>query len=113
MVGYRLAMIGSVKDEILNMTDLAYALAAFLREDYPGSLSKRFGEELEESAKEIQILEQIAVLRGCLKKGGEPDAERACLLLLDDFRSGRLGRITLEKAAEPVEKENAERSNLI
>ena len=107
MVGYRLAMIGSVKDEILNMTDLAYALAAFLREDYPGSLSKRYGEELEESAKEIQILEQIAVLRGCLKKGGEPDAERACLLLLDDFRSGRLGRITLEKAAEPVEKENA------
>ena len=70
-------------------------LITFLDRDYPGCLKARYGEELE-SGTPIQVLEQIARIRACLKKGGEYDYGRAANLVLDDFRSGKLGKITLE-----------------
>lgn len=94
--GLRLALIGSMNDEILNQEELAASLAGFLQERYPQALSQRYGLESGQEEKDDQLLSRIALARSCLQKGGEPDCGRAARLLLDDFRSGRLGNITLE-----------------
>ena len=94
-VGMRLAMIGSIKDEILNTDELALNLIRFLMEHYPGRLTERYG--CEETAQEaLTVYEEIARRRGCIKKGQELDYTKTGMLLLDDFRSGKIGRITLE-----------------
>lgn len=93
-VGLRLAFIGSIKDEILNITELSLELILFLQKHYPGILSQRYG-ILEEQDK-VKVLEEIANVRSCKLKGDEADYEKAAGLLLDDFRNGKLGRITLE-----------------
>lgn len=98
-VGQKLSMIGSVKDDILNMTDLAYELMMFLHSNYEGILEDRYGltgEDCTDILGTAGVLEEIALNRHCLAKGGNPDADRAALLLFDDFRSGRLGRLSLE-----------------
>ena len=95
-VGVRLAMLGSVNDEILNLEELASKLGAFLQEHFPGALDERYKGEFSPADEPWQILEKIAKARGCLSKGGEADLKKAASFLLDDFRSGRLGRITLE-----------------
>ncbi len=93
MVGLRLAFIGSINDQILNRDELAMELLRFLIAHYPDSLKERYQVEGQDAA---QALEQIAKIRGCLMKGGEADLSKAAGLLIDDFRSGKLGRITLE-----------------
>lgn len=93
-VGLRLAWIGSIKDEILNTEELAAELTGFLVKSYPGVLNEKY--EIEESADGFANLRGIAESRHCLVKGNELDTEKAAKLLLDDFRNGRLGRITLE-----------------
>lgn len=93
-VGLRLAWIGSIKDEILNTEELAAELTGFLVKSYPGILQAKYG--IEESEDGFQNLRGIAESRHCLIKGNELDTEKAAKLLLDDFRNGRLGRITLE-----------------
>lgn len=93
-VGIRLAYVGSVKDDLLNLEELALMLIGFLKEKYPGNIHERYG--VEEEGKELNILENIAKTRGCLKKGEELDYAKASALLFDDFRAGKLGRITLE-----------------
>ena len=95
-VGLRLALIGSINDEILNIDELAMELITFLREQYPGTLEKRFQLEESEEKSAVQMLEEIARVRGCLIRGGELDYGKASKLLMDDFRSGKLGRVTLE-----------------
>ncbi len=99
-VGLRLAMIGSINDTILNTTELSLELIRYLSSAYPSALVERFGIEaigkLETFSDSLPILEQIAIKRGCLIKGGEADFDRAALLVLDDFRSLRLGTISLE-----------------
>ena len=95
-VGLRLALIGSINDEILNIDELAMELITFLRKQYPGTLEKRFQMEESEEKSAAQILEEIARVRGCLIRGGELDYGKASKLLMDDFRSGKLGRVTLE-----------------
>ena len=95
-VGLRLALIGAIKDEILNIDELSLALIRILVSDYPGALTGRYG-ELDESAEPVKILEQIAVNRNCVSRGNELDYSRAAALILDDFRSGKTGRITLER----------------
>lgn len=97
-VGLRLALIGSIKDELLNMTELSCIFINFLKEHYKGLLKERY--ETDESETDIQILEGIAKVRSCLLKGGAYDTDKAALLFIDDFRSGRLGKITLEFAGE-------------
>ena len=95
-VGLRLALIGSINDEILNIDELAMELITFLRKQYPGILEKRFQLDESEEKSAVQILEEIARVRGCLIRGGELDYGKASKLLMDDFRSGKLGRVTLE-----------------
>lgn len=94
-VGLHLAMIGSINDEILNVEELALSVIDYLTAEYPGTLEKRFG--FEGMTDRVEILGEIARVRGCLKKGNELNYEKAARLLMDDFRSGKLGRITLEK----------------
>lgn len=97
-VGMRLAYIGSIKDDILNMEELSLTLIDFLREKYSGALEKRY--QIQEEGTAVQILEAIARSRGCLKKGEKLDYAKASLILFDDFRSGKIGRITLEWVPE-------------
>ena len=95
-VGIRLAYVGSIKDDILNMEELALSLIGYLKEHYPGVLQKRY--ETDETGELLEILQGIARARGCLKKGEELDYAKASGLFFDDFRGGKLGRITLEWA---------------
>lgn len=95
-VGLHLAMIGSIREEILNVDELSMELIGFLAEKYPGVLTERYA-VLAEDDEPAVLLGQIAQRRGCILKGNEPDYGKASSLLLDDFRSGRLGRITLER----------------
>lgn len=100
-VGEKLAFVGSVKDEILDVETLAARLLDTLRPDYAALLAARYHLE-EAEARETpgpELLERIAKKRGMLVSGGEADTERAAVMLLDEFRGGVLGRITLE---EPV-----------
>lgn len=92
-VGLRLAFIGSINDQILNRDELATELLRFLITNYPDALKERYQIDGGDAP---WALEQIAKVRGCLMKGGEPDLAKAAGMLLDDFRSGKLGRITLE-----------------
>lgn len=92
--GLNLAFVGSINDEILDPTELALKLAEKLKTAYPGSLFTRYGTEEDENT--AVILEKIALKRGCLKKGNEPDLDKAAKIILDEFRSGKLGKITLE-----------------
>ena len=92
-VGLYLAFIGSINDNILNQEELAMELLKFLLVNYPDALKERYqiaGED------EVGALTQIARIRACLSKGGAFDLPKAAAILLDDFRSGKLGRITLE-----------------
>ncbi len=96
--GLRLAMIGSVKDEVLNTEELSLGLLEFLRTDYPGVLAGRYG--IRETEDTFSMLSQIAENRGCLLKGGELNLGKAVGILLEEFRSGKLGRFTLEVPKE-------------
>ena len=100
-VGLRLALIGSIRDEILNTDELAVELIRFLKTQYPGILTERY--EVEETQKETELLCGIAENRKCITKGGELDYSKAAALLIDEFRSGKLGKVTLEW---PKEQEN-------
>ena len=95
-VGIRLAYVSSIKDDILNMEELALSLIGYLKKNYPGVLQERY--EADETGEALEILQGIARARGCLKKGEELDYAKASSLFFDDFRSGKLGRITLEWA---------------
>lgn len=92
-VGLKLALIGSMNDEILNIEEMAVDLITFLQENYDGVLDKRYQITKE---KAVDILEEIGRNRRCFLKGEQIDYRKASHLLLDDFRSGRLGKITLE-----------------
>ena len=98
-VGLRLAMIGSINDEILSMEDLAFSTIAFLQNRYPDHLQERY--QIEPDGMEtLEVLDSICRKRGCLKRGQEPDYARVSGMILDDFRTGKLGKITLELPAQ-------------
>lgn len=99
-VGERLACIGSIKDDLLNMEELALILIAYLKERYPGALEKRYG--VSEGGEALAVMEEIAKVRGCVKKGDELDYAKTAGIIFDDFRSGKTGRITLEWAEQEV-----------
>lgn len=94
-VGLRLAFIGSIKDEILNTEELALEFIKFMGGEYPGVLEEKY--QIPFWGDCFEALRGIAESRHCLVRGNELDTEKAASLLLDDFRNGRLGRITLEK----------------
>ena len=93
-VGLRLALIGSIKEEILNTTEMAMEFIGFLKTSYEGVLVERFSVDV--SKETLDILEEIARIRGCLMKGNQTDIDKAGRLLLEDFRSLRLGKLSLE-----------------
>lgn len=92
-VGLHLAFIGSINDEILNRQELAVSLLDFLKEHYARTLMERYQIEGMDS---YEMLGQIAKVRSCLARGNELDLNKAAHILIDDFRSGKLGKITLE-----------------
>lgn len=99
-VGLHLALIGAIKDEILNIDELSLALIGELTRYYPGVLASRYGtaeQPLDEGAEPVDILRQIAENRKCISRGNELDYSKAAVLLLEEFRSGRLGKITIER----------------
>lgn len=97
-VGERLAMIGSINDEILHADELAAAILIYLQKHYQGKIRERY--EIEESGDAYAMLKEISIQRKCFLKGEEPDLLRTSRIIVDDFRGGRLGRITLESPEE-------------
>ena len=95
-VGAKLAMIGSMNDQILNLEELSLELLGYLHKYYEGILAQRY--ELEESEDRLAMLSAVAKNRNCLKKGNELDYAKASNILLEEFRNGKIGRITLERA---------------
>ncbi len=96
-VGDRLAFIGSVKDEILDIETLAVRLLEVMVADYPERLTERY-KITDFSDKEAwEVLEMIGKKRGMMIKGGEIDTERVSVMLLDEYRGGKLGTISLER----------------
>ena len=93
--GIRLAMLGSIRDEILETQELAQELLNYLAALDPSLVMTRYYAD-RPSLEEPFTLRSVAIARACLKKGGELDEARASRLVLEDFRSGRLGRVTLE-----------------
>ncbi len=94
-VGKRLAFIGSINDDILPKVELSCELIDFLKNNYLGILSNRYN--VNEDNESSEILHEIATNRGCIMKGSEIDYEKAASILLDEYRNGVLGRITLER----------------
>lgn len=118
MIGLRLAVTGAIRDEILQTEEMALWLIGYVKDNYPGILKLRYqiaeeggSEEADDPEKqeaaekvtdetkktETALLAEIARVRGCRLKGDLPDYAKAAQLLIDDFRSGRLGRISLEE----------------
>lgn len=95
-VGLKLALIGSIKDDILNTEELALELIKLLEERYPGMMGEFYGVS---EGEPYAVLEDIGRIRGCLKAGGEIDTLKAANIILENFRNGKIGRISLE---EPV-----------
>lgn len=100
--GTNLALIGSVNDEVIvNKEELAIEGLSFLRDCYPGKVAERFKlEEAAEAGEGAALLEAIAAARGCLVKGGGTDTEKAAGIVLEEFRNGKICRLSLEKAPE-------------
>ena len=92
--GINLALIGSINDNIIEKHELSLYFIDYLKNNYCGIISKRYN--IEEVMDAEDILHGIADVRKCVLKGGEPDLEKAAQLLIDDLRSGSLGRISLE-----------------
>ena len=95
--GVKLAVTGAINDEIVDKRELAFSLIGYLKENYPGSLEKRYDISIETDDGDADILDKICRKRGFFSKGGEPDLPRTAIVLLDEFRGGKLGSITLEE----------------
>ena len=96
VVGDRLAFIGSVKDAVLDIETMAVRLLDVLRDGYPDRLSERYKIDNFDDLQSWEILELIGRKRGMLISGGEVNTERASVMLLDEYRGGKLGRISME-----------------
>lgn len=95
--GPKLAFTGAITDRITDTEDLAARLLEYVRDAYPDLIGARYGVE---PASGFEMLEAVGRRRGCMVKGGEIDTLRASELVLDDFRAGKIGRITLDVPAE-------------
>jgi ribosome biogenesis GTPase A len=93
----RLAYVGSINDDILDLDDISLALLSELFEKYPKRLEERYGIV---GGTPLEMLEQVCVRRGLVLKGNEFDYERGERAIIDDFRKGRLGRITLDTPSD-------------
>ncbi|MBR7044775.1 MAG: ribosome biogenesis GTPase YlqF [Lachnospiraceae bacterium] len=99
-VGIRLALVSAIREEILDLNELSLYLLAYLQKEYPEVISGKYareGETFDPDLSMPELLNAIAVSRNLLLKGGEPDCLRTSRLLLDDFKNGKMGRISQEK----------------
>ena len=92
----RLAFTGAVSDDILDTETLAMKLLLFLAENYPQSLKDRYKIDIDSNDTGLILLEKVGKKRGMIVSGGEINTERAAITVLDEFRGGKLGKITLE-----------------
>ena len=96
-VGEKLAFTGAVKDQILDVELLAMRLLGWLKEEYPALLARfKLNPEDLEGREEYELLELVGRRRGMLISGGEVDTLRAAAMILDEYRGGKLGRLSLE-----------------
>ena len=108
-VGLHLAFTGSIKDDILERTEIAYELLCFLVKEYLPNVIERYkldensvnailNSDEEENMKIVAIMDELAKKRGAILSGGRIDYEKVSRILLDEFRSGKIGKITIEKS---------------
>ena len=105
VVGMKLASLGSIRDAILHLDDIAYACVSYLKGVYPELLMKRYKMEWDPGKDDPapeDLITQIGLNRGLLISGGGVDYERAARLLLKELRDGVLGRVTLEQPDDPA-----------
>ena len=95
-VGLKLAMIGSINDDILDTQTLCTEFLNLMMAVDPDSIRNRYKAQFDTIEEPAEILEKIALARGFIKKGGEADCLRAAKIILDEFRGGKIGKITLE-----------------
>lgn len=95
-----LGWIGTIRDSVIGLERLATTLLAYLQRSAPDALRERYGVEAEDTMSAPDLLHLICRKRGFILSGGGLDLNPCCTAILDDFRSGRLGRITLEEPAE-------------
>lgn len=98
LVGIKLACLGSIKDDILDTLELSCRLIGLIRENYSECLVERFKIELCDEDTDFEVFEKIARRRGFIRSGGVIDEDRAASVILDEFRAGKIGRITLDRA---------------
>jgi ribosome biogenesis GTPase A len=99
-VGINLAITGAIKDDILDIVEMASALFEILSENYPEHIIKRYKLDTIENKTGFEILKEAGEKRGCIASGGEIDMMRISAIVLDEFRSGKIGRISLEQPEE-------------
>ncbi|MEG2721034.1 MAG: ribosome biogenesis GTPase YlqF, partial [Oscillospiraceae bacterium] len=99
-IGDKLAFIGSVKDDIIDSQTLAIRLLEVLKNDYADRLTNRYKVENFNDLQAYELLELIGKKRGMMIRGGEIDCERASVMLLDEYRGGLLGKITLDRVSD-------------
>lgn len=104
-VGLKLAMIGSINDNILDTETLCTEYINLMMVVNPNFIKNRYNVEFDTIDEPHVVLEKIAVSRGFIKKGGEPDCERTAKIVLDEFRGGKIGKITLEMPEDIHEME--------
>ena len=101
-VGMMLAYTGAVKEGVIDVEELAYFLMELLHKYYPQTLIDRYKVEAPEGTRGWELMEMAGRKRGYLISGGEVNLERMCKVLIDEFRSGKLGKFTLEQPEEDV-----------
>ena len=99
-VGIRLAFTGAIKDDVVDIEELAMRLMDYLGRNYPRAIFERYKVTVEDGDDGWALLQKAARRRGFLISGGEVDTERMSRILLDEFRGGKLGRFTLETVPE-------------
>lgn len=111
-VGIALALIGSIKEDLLDTRELAFNMIELMRTYYKGQFLNKYSIETIEDKSLMDILEEITVKRNILKSGSIPDTDRMAIILLDEFRNGKYGKITLDIIDEQGLTEN-EKANEI
>ena len=101
-VGKRLAFTGAVKDDVLDIEELACYLMDYLAAHYADTLTERYKIDMEETDTGYDLLEKAGRKRGFLMRGAQVDTERMARILLDEFRGGKLGRFTLETVEDAL-----------
>lgn len=101
-VAVRLAATGAIRDEVLNVEDIAFHMIQFLLQHYKAELSEQYGltelpEELDEPSQIVQVMEDIGRKKGCLQKGNIVNLEKTSTLFLQDLRAGKIGRLTFDR----------------